>query len=283
MDFKQRLFLALQYLPQHLISRIVGKLAECEIKWVKSALINWFAERYAVNLNETKVKRLDDYASFNDFFTRELKEGARIIDDNPGELVIPADGYVSQLGKINGSSIIQAKGKKFSLYQLLGESDDTVHFIDGDFINIYLSPSDYHRVHMPIAGTLQKMIYIPGKLFSVNSLTAENVPNLFSRNERVVCFFDTQMGQMALVLVGAMIVASIETVWAGQVAPVANKPIIWNYSNQQKIILNKGAEMGHFKLGSTVIAVFPKNKIKFNGALQKEEDVRMGQSLGLII
>jgi len=283
MNFKQRLFLLAQYLlPQHCLSRLVGFLAQTKIKWLKDFLIQQFAKRYQVNLNDAEVKNLTDFASFNDFFTRKLIADARPIDKSNNSLVIPADGYISQLGKVNGSSIIQAKNKQFSLGDLLGNYEDAEPFIAGDFINIYLSPSNYHRVHMPVAGTLQKMIYIPGKLFSVNKLTADNVPNLFARNERVVCIFDTEIGQMALVLVGAMIVAGIETVWAGQIAPITKKPIIWNYTNAQQITLNKGAEMGRFKLGSTVIAIFAKDKINLNEILQANNEVKMGQNLGVI-
>ena len=208
------LFVFSQYLaPQHLISRGAGKVAECEIPRFKNALIEWFIKRYGVNMSEAERQNPEDFKHFNDFFTRALKADARSIDDAKDAIVSPVDGVISQLGAIKQGQIFQAKGQSFSLVELLGGDIDRAQpFMGGDFATIYLSPKDYHRIHMPITGTLKEMVYIPGKLFSVNPVTAENVSRLFARNERVAAIFDTELGPMAMVLVGAMIVASIETV-----------------------------------------------------------------------
>ena len=218
---KSRLFIISQYLlPHHLLSRLAGCVAECRARWFKNAFTAWFAKRYQVNMSEALVEDLTAYEHFNAFFTRALKPGARPLDETPGAILCPADGAVSQLGPIEHGRIFQAKGHSFSALELLGGDPAlAAPFMGGEFATIYLSPKDYHRVHMPLAGTLREMVYVPGRLFSVNQTTAENVPELFARNERVVCLFDTERGPMAVVLVGAMIVASIETVWAGLVTP----------------------------------------------------------------
>ncbi len=280
----EKLFLSLQHLvPQHLLSRCVGALAQSQLPFVKNRFITWFAKRYEVNLDEATYSDPFDYRSFNEFFTRELKPGARPIDSAENAIVSPADGVVSQFGNIDNGTLVQAKGKHFGLVNLLGgDAAAAEAFQEGSFCTIYLSPKDYHRVHMPVAGTLTRMVHVPGKLFSVNQVTAENVDSLFARNERVVCFFDTEFGPMALVLVGAMIVASVDTVWAGQVCPGRVKRVDVDYTDHIPAIqIGKGEEMGRFKLGSTVVAVFGPGVAKFEQTLATGSDIRMGEKLGV--
>jgi phosphatidylserine decarboxylase len=281
---QQRLFILSQYLlPHHLLSRLIGCAAECRANWFKSRLINWFAKRYQVDMSEAAVEQLDSYAHFNAFFTRALKEGARPLDSGVGAVLCPADGAVSQLGKIEHGRIFQAKGHSFSVLELLGgDSERAAEFMGGEFATIYLSPKDYHRVHMPLTGTLREMVYVPGRLFSVNQTTAENVPELFARNERAVCIFDTERGPMAVVLVGAMIVASIETVWAGLLTPPKRelKTSRYDAAARAPIVLEKGAELGRFKLGSTAIVLFGPEQVQWAAGLGAASPVRMGQCLG---
>ncbi len=284
MDFKQRLFIASQYLlPHHTLSRLVGCLAECRTPWLKNRLIRAFIQRYQVNMDEAQRKDADAFAHFNDFFTRELVPGARELDATPDAVLCPADGAISQLGPITHGRIFQAKGHSFSALELLGgDAERAAPFMGGQFATVYLSPKDYHRVHMPLAGTLREMVYVPGRLFSVNQTTAENVPELFARNERVVCIFDTERGPMAVVLVGAMIVASIETVWAGLVTPPKRelKTTRYDAAARGPIQLEKGAEMGRFKLGSTAIVLFGAEQVQWAEELAAGSPVRMGQLLG---
>ena len=224
------------------------------------------------------------YADFNSFFTRALRDGARPIDADRDSLICPADGAISQLGAIDNDRIFQAKGRSYTVAALLGgDSALATEFSGGSFATVYLSPRDYHRVHMPMSGTLRTMIHVPGKLFSVNTMTSEHVDALFARNERVVCVFDTYAGPMALVLVGAMIVAGVETVWSGHVCPDQHQQSITDYStNEQKVSLQKGAEMGRFKLGSTVVAVFGPGMVELSTALKAATPVRMGEKMGVV-
>ena len=277
-----RIKIALQYaMPKHAISRLVGKVAAAEAGWITTKAISMFIKAYKINMAEAKLKNATDFKTFNDFFTRELEDGARTIDTNPATLCYPVDGAISQQGDIVGGQLIQAKGFNYSLVSLLGGDEKTAEaFQGGTFSCIYLAPKDYHRIHMPMAATLREMIYVPGELFSVNPLTANNVPNLFSRNERVVCVFDTKHGAMAMVLVGATIVASIETTWAGTITPPAGKDIFrWSYPTEGEaaITFNKGDEMGRFKLGSTVVSTFAPNMIKFNESAGPETVTRLGE------
>lgn len=287
MTFKQRLFIFMQYiLPQHMLSRGIGRLAECETPWFKNRLIAWFIKRYQVNMSEAQLEDPSAYRHFNDFFTRALKEDARPLDDNEKAVVSPADGAISQLGEIEHGRIFQAKGHSFSLLELLGgDAERAAPFMGGSFSTVYLSPKDYHRVHMPLTGILREMVYIPGHLFSVNQTTVGNVPELFARNERVACIFDTEQGPMAVVLVGAMIVASIETVWAGLVTPPIRTLRSYDYSQaaRQPITLEKGAEMGRFKLGSTAIVLFGPNHVTWDTTLQPASAVKVGQCLAVEI
>lgn len=282
---KGKLFIIFQHLvPQHTLSRLVGALAACRLGCVKTPFIRWFAKRYAVDLDEAKCSDPSQFKNFNDFFTRELKPGLRVIDTNDEAMVSPADGAINQLGNITKGTLLQAKGRHFSLVGLLGGDPELAEpFQEGCFCTVYLSPKDYHRVHMPYAGTLTRMIHVPGKLFSVNQYTSENVDNLFARNERVVCFFETEHGPMALVLVGAMIVAGVETVWTGQVCPKRKASSHINYEGQvPPIQIGKGEEMGRFKLGSTVVAVFGPGMVQLRADLAASDAVRMGQRIGTI-
>lgn len=264
-----KLKIALQYaMPKHAISRLVGKFAAAEAGWLTTKAITSFIKAYKINMSEAKLKNASDFKTFNDFFTRELEDGARSINTDDNALCYPVDGAISQQDNIVDGQLIQAKGFNYSLTSLLGGNEQTAApFQNGKFSCIYLAPKDYHRIHMPMAATLREMIYVPGDLFSVNPLTAQNVPDLFARNERVVTIFDTEHGAMAMVLVGATIVASIETVWAGTITPPAGKDIFrWSYPKEgvDAIHFNKGDEMGRFKLGSTVVTTFAPNMVEFN-------------------
>lgn len=270
-----------QYLlPQHLISRAVGWLAYCRIPWIKNGFILWFIKRYSVNMRLAAESDPLKYATFNAFFTRALKANIRPIATGENIVVSPADGCTSQLGKIEAGRIFQAKGFYFDVCELLGgDKNLAIPFSHGSFATIYLAPKDYHRVHMPCDGKLREMLYVPGQLFSVNNKSAENIPRLFSRNERVVALFDTPMGEMALVLVGAIIVASIETIWAGLIAPSRTQKIQrWSYEDS-KITLKKGDEMGRFQLGSTVVMLFASPHIQWDGS--PDAPLVMGQALGI--
>ncbi|TWI52402.1 phosphatidylserine decarboxylase [Pseudomonas duriflava] len=284
MNFKDRLFIFSQHiLPHHLLSRMIGCVAECRMPWLKNALTAWFARRYAVDMRQAEVEDLTAYENFNAFFTRSLKPDARPLPADPDAIVSPSDGEVSQIGHVEHGRIFQAKGHSYSLLELLGgDAERAAPFMGGSFATIYLSPKDYHRVHMPVAGTLREMVYVPGKIFSVNHLTAENVPELFARNERVVCLFDTEHGPMAMVLVGAMIVASIETTWAGLVTPPKRMLRTTRYDEAARapIHLEKGQEMGRFKLGSTVIVLFGPDQIRWAQELGAFSTVNMGQQIG---
>lgn len=278
---KDTLFVLLQYLlPHHALSRLVGKLTHCRWRPLKNALIRLFIRAYDIDLSEAVSADPDDYACFNDFFTRALKPGARPLPDDPATVVSPADGKISQIGRLTGQWLIQAKGRDFSAAALLGDTDLGRTFEDGEFATIYLSPRDYHRVHMPYTGRLREMIHIPGRLFSVNDATAEGVENLYARNERVVCRFDTDAGPMAVVLVGALLVASIETVWHGVVTPPTGRKIRrWRYDDRE-IVLARGAELGRFNMGSTVIVLFPEETVVW--CREAGQAVRMGETLGWV-
>lgn len=276
--------IALQYmLPKHLLSRLVGKLAAAQAGALTTAAIKWFIKQYKIDMSEAAKSDPEAYKSFNAFFTRALKDGIRPLCQDNNIMVHPVDGAVSQLGPIEEGRIFQAKGHHYSSLALLGnQAADAARFDGGDFATIYLAPKDYHRIHMPVTGTLSKMTYVPGELFSVNPLTARHVPGLFARNERVVAIFETASGPLAMVLVGATIVASIETIWAGTVTPPAGKKVFtWDYPTEgpDAITLEKGAEMGRFKLGSTVVMLFAKDAIdEFVDGVEPGSVTRMGQA-----
>ncbi|MFI8414909.1 archaetidylserine decarboxylase [Serratia sp. NPDC078593] len=274
----------LQYwLPKLALTRLTGWGADKQAGWLTQLVVKAFARVYRVDMQEAHNPDLASYSTFNEFFVRPLREGARPIVSDINVLALPADGAVSQLGPIRDDQIFQAKGHHYSLEALLaGNYQLAETFRNGLFATIYLAPRDYHRVHMPCDGILREMIYVPGDLFSVNPLTAANVPNLFARNERVICVFDTAVGPMVQILVGATIVGSIETVWAGTVTPPREGIIKrWTYpasGMDGAIHLQKGEEMGRFKLGSTVINLFTPGSVHFEPRLNTGTVTRMGEA-----
>ncbi|MEX1215639.1 archaetidylserine decarboxylase [Saccharospirillum sp.] len=280
LSVKDRLFIASQYLvPHHTLSRLIGALAESEWGPLKRRFINTFAKHYQVNTSEAERPNLGDYRNFNDFFTRSLTPDARTFPDDAQTLGSPVDGNVSQAGTITDGRIIQAKQQSFTVTELLGgDAEQARRYKDGEFATLYLAPRDYHRIHMPCDGTLLRTTFVPGRLFSVNGTTAEAVPRLFARNERLVCEFETERGRMVMVLVGAMIVASIETTWAGVVAPMRRQIQHLNYNNPQ-LTFSRGEEMGRFRLGSTVVMLFEPNTLTWNESISPGEPIKLGQPL----
>lgn len=277
----ERLKVASQYvLPKRWLTAFAGRIAGAEKGARTTRLIRWFVGRYAVDMSEALDPEIASYDSFNAFFTRPLKAGARPI--TKADFACPVDGAISQLGAIDDQHILQAKGHSFTTTELLGgDSALAEKFRNGSFANLYLSPRDYHRLHMPCDGRLVSMIYVPGSLFSVNPTTARGVPNLFARNERVVCVFESpEHGTFAMVLVGATIVGSMATVWHGVVKPKpANRITQWTYTDQN-IALEKGAEMGRFLLGSTVVMLFRQDRIVFSDDWAPTRLVRLGETMG---
>ena len=272
-----------QYLmPKRLITELAGKLASGEHGGMTTKAIRWFIKRYQVNMAEALNPDPASYKSFNAFFTRPLKEGARPLADST--LVCPVDGAISQCGPIEGEQIFQAKGHSYTATTLLGNDRELAKaFIDGTFATLYLSPKDYHRIHMPCQGKLKLMRYVPGDLYSVNPVTARNVPGLFARNERLVCVFDGEQGPFVMVLVGATIVGSMATVWHGLVNPPRAKDIVdYRYDNEA-IVLNKGDEMGRFLLGSTVVLLFPKNQWQLPVDWTATRPIRMGEAMSTML
>ncbi len=281
----ETLFVWLQYLlPQHALSRLMNRFTRLRVEWLKNAFTRWFIGHFNINMAEAQVSDYRLYPDFNSFFTRALKPGARPLDTAEDAVLCPVDGTVSQARNIDGDQVFQAKGQSYSLTQLLGGRAETSRpFDNGLFTTLYLSPRDYHRIHMPVAGTLREVIHVPGKLFSVNPVTTRRVPGLFARNERVVCLFDTDCGPMAMVLVGAIFVASIETVWQGVITPPAGKEIRrWDYSDKG-IRLKAGEEMGRFNMGSTVIIAFAHDRVRWEENISEGTPVRFGQRLGSIV
>ena len=278
-----KIFIIFQHiLPQHLLSRLTGFLADLHHPaWLKDWVIGQFSRHFEVDMEEAREPDLRAYGSFNEFFTRPLREGARPLA--AADIVCPADGVISQLGAIKEGLLLQAKGRYFTVEELFGgDAERAAQFSGGQFATIYLSPRDYHRVHMPVPGRLTRTTYIPGQLFSVNGVTAENVDRLFARNERLVCYFDTELGPVVMVLVGAMVVAGIETVWSGRVAPPPRKPVSTDYvSLPPSVELEKGEEMGRFVLGSTVILLFPQDSMAWDERYTAGAMTRMGEALGV--
>ncbi len=273
-----------QYLvPQHLLSRLMHTVTRFRWRAGKNAVISLFIRRYGVDMSIAAQPDPLAYENFNHFFTRALKADARPIVNGAHDISCPVDGAVSQLGDIHDGRIFQAKDHSFGLEDLLGgPAGRAAPFRNGQFATLYLAPKDYHRIHMPLDGRLREMVYVPGRLFSVNARTTSVVPDLFARNERVIAIFDTDAGPMALVLVGALFVASIETVWSGAVTPPFGKAIQqWNYSDKD-IHLERGAEMGRFNMGSTVIVLFGPGRSTWRPGLCADTAVRMGELLGKI-
>lgn len=270
-------------LPQHFFSRIISRLADCKIPFIKNCLIKAFINHYKVDLSIATLKQVDDYASFNQFFIRALEPASRPIATERGAIASPADGMVTQLGKIKAGKLLQAKGHTYCLKELLGGHDELADiFLKGDFLTIYLAPKDYHRVHMPLEGQLIKTIYVPGRLYSVNQKTTETVPSLFCRNERLICLFKTQIGEMALIMVGAMLVAGIETVWGGQETPCQSRSLVAKDYLSNNLTLAKGDEMGRFQFGSTVILLFRPNVVDLD-TFYENQPIKMGAKLGHIL
>ena len=272
----------LQYiLPHHALSKMMSKLTHCENKIWKNLFIKQIIKHYGVNMNEALEQDINTFKSFNHFFTRELNSNVRPLTTAPNAIACPADGTVSQAGKINDGEVFQAKGKNFTVTDLLGgDSKRAEPFNNGVFTTIYLSPKDYHRLHMPLTGTLKEMVHIPGRLFSVNIATTNSVPGLFARNERVAAIFDTDAGPMALVLVGAIFVSSIETVWHGVVTPPSITSVrSWQYQENSPV-LKIGEEMGRFNMGSTIIVLLAKNKAEWDSNFTAEKVVKLGEHIG---
>ncbi|CDG82603.1 phosphatidylserine decarboxylase [Janthinobacterium agaricidamnosum NBRC 102515 = DSM 9628] len=263
------------------MTNFAGRVAGAKGGAMTTRLIRWFVGRYNVNMDEALDPDIANYASFNDFFTRALRPDARPLA--PADFICPVDGRISQFGAIQDEQIFQAKGHHFSTTALVGGDPElAARFRHGSFANLYLSPRDYHRIHMPCDGRLRRMIYIPGELFSVNPTTARGIPGLFARNERVVCVFDTANGPFVMTLVGATIVGSMATVWHGVVNPPRSPAVRnWTYDDQH-IVLKKGDELGRFLLGSTVVMLFPKDTLAFNPAWQPAGPVRLGESMATL-
>ena len=260
-------------LPQHLLSRLMFRFARIKTSWIKNTFTAWFVSNYGVNLSEAKFENIEEYKDFNDFFTRSLKSDSRPISNS--KLISPVDGVVSQCGSIEDSMILQAKSKKYSVSALLADNSKNNFF--NSFATIYLSPKDYHRIHMPCNGILKTMKYIPGNLFSVNQSTVNKIDNVFARNERIVCIFDTDFGEIALIMVGAIFVGSMQTSWEGQITPPYTKSVKnYNYNNDHISIL-KGDELGRFNMGSTVILMLPKESLEL--FLKQGQPIKMGQSI----
>lgn len=276
-----RLAVLLQYLlPKQALTVFAGKVAGARGGAWTAYLIKWFIGRYQVNMTEAMQPDIRSYATFNDFFTRALKTDARPLAS--AKFTCPVDGAISQFGAIAHDQLFQAKGHTYSTTALVGgDADLAAQFQDGSFATIYLSPKDYHRIHMPCDGRLTRMIYVPGDLFSVNPVTARGVPGLFARNERVVCVFDSEHGPFVLTLVGATIVGSMATVWHGLVNPPRTADVrVWQYDNEP-VLLKKGDEMGRFLLGSTVVMLFKKDALQFNSQWTPAQAVRMGEVMGV--
>ncbi len=277
---RNRIAVLPQYLfPKLALTRFLGWLSDRRGGAATHAAIRWFIGRYGVNMAEAADPVVDSYPTFNDFFTRALKADARPLAE--ARWLCPVDGAISQFGTLERDRIFQAKGHNYSSRALVGgDAVLAAKFDGGSFATLYLSPKDYHRIHMPCRGTLQRMIHVPGELFSVNPTTARGVPNLFARNERVVCVFDSDHGPFVLTLVGATIVGSMATVWHGVVNPPRPGVLrVWDYTGRD-IVLERGVEMGRFLLGSTVVMLFPKNTLRFNPAWKPGDAIRMGESMG---
>ena len=275
----QKLKADFQYLlPKHALTRLAGLLAGAKLGGLTTLMIEQFVKHYQINTKEMMGK-IKDYKTFNAFFSRPLIPSARPINYNADAVTYPVDGKISPFGKIEDKFLFQAKNHYYTTEVLLADAKEAAAFQNGDFITIYLSPKDYHRVHIPFDGTLDKMIHVPGDLFSVNPFNAKHIPELFARNERVVCYFNTSIGRMAVVFVGATIVRSIATAWAGTVAPNKNKDIsIYEYAARD-LSFPKGSEIGKFFMGSTVICLFEKDKIDFNKDMQSGQPTRMGMQM----
>ncbi len=278
---RERLWFAfLRILPHHALSRLVRAITRCRAPWLAHALIRSFCRRYRVNLAEAAVGDIRAYACFNDFFTRALRPDARLWPVEPETVGCPVDGAVSQIGVLDGGRVIQAKNRGYALIDLLaGDGDRARDYAGGAFATLYLSPRDYHRIHMPVDGLLEGMVYVPGRLFPVNVPATRHVPNLFARNERLICHFATALGPMAVILVGALLVGGLQTVWAGEVAPSRGRRVAsWDYRGRN-IRLKRGDELGRFNMGSTVILLFGRDRVRWLDSLLAGDQVVLGEPL----
>ncbi|GAB2507200.1 archaetidylserine decarboxylase [Pseudoxanthomonas sangjuensis] len=275
---------ALTYvLPHRLLSSLARRLAYSRTPWLKQWLIDAVVRRFGVNLGEAAEPDPRAYPSFNAFFTRALRPGARMADADPRALLVPADGHVSQCGKIEDGTIFQAKGRAFTAAELLGDAEAAKPFADGLFATVYLSPRDYHRVHMPWTGTLRETVHVPGRLFSVGTVAVRDVPRLFARNERLACHFDTDFGPMACVMVGALLVSGVETVWSGVEIPEYASEITRKDWRGKGVTVERFAEMARFNYGSTVIVLLPPGVARLSDELKAEAPVRLGQKLAALL
>jgi phosphatidylserine decarboxylase len=276
-----RLFVWFQHvLPQHALSRLILRATRVRVPWFKNWLIRGFLKLYTIDMSEAAQSDPVSYGSFNEFFTRPLKPGVRSIAADPNAIACPVDGAISEAGTIDGERLLQAKGRSYTLTELLAAQPWARNFEGGSFATLYLAPFDYHRVHMPLSGKLQETMYVPGRLFSVNAVTAAHVPKLFARNERVLILFETAYGQVALVMVGALNVGSMATVWAGDITPAARRMIF--RLPPQEVLLDKGEELGRFNMGSTVILLFQRDRARWHPQVRSGAVVKLGQSLGLL-
>jgi phosphatidylserine decarboxylase len=274
-----RLFVWLQHvLPQHALSRLVLRATRVRAPWFKNWLVRGFLKAYAIDMSEASQSDPLKYTSFNEFFTRSLRPNARPIAADVRAIACPVDGTISEAGRIEGDTLLQAKNRRYTLTELLASQAWAGHFEGGSFATIYLAPYNYHRVHMPLKGSLRATVYVPGRLFSVNATTASQVPRLFARNERVLTWFDTAFGEFALVLVGALNVGSMTTVWAGDITPAARRVV--TTLPPQTVALDKGEELGRFNMGSTVILLFQRDRARWHEAVRAGATVKLGQSLG---
>jgi phosphatidylserine decarboxylase len=276
-----RLFVWIQYLlPQHALSRLILYATRVRAPWFKNGLIRGFLGLYAIDMTEAVENDPFSYGSFNEFFTRALKPGARSVAADPRAIACPVDGTISEAGGIDGGALLQAKGRRYTLTELLAGCAWARDFEGGSFATIYLAPFNYHRVHMPVRGQLRETVYVPGRLFSVNATTAAHVPNLFARNERVLTLFDTEFGEVALILVGALNVGSMATVWAGEITPAAKRVV--TTLPPQRVTLGKGEELGRFNMGSTIILLFQPRRARWLENVSTGVAVKVGQALGTL-
>ena len=280
----ERVLTGFQYvLPQHFLSRIVYAVMRCEVTWIKNLLIRVISQLAGINYAEALSPKREYYVSFNAWFTRALKPGVRSFDTDPESILSPCDGKISETGELTENRILQAKGKDYTLEDLLANDPVCTQLKDGYFSTIYLSPKDYHRIHMPLSGRLRRMIHVPGSLFSVAPYTARHIPRLFARNERVICVFDTDAGPLVMVLVGAMLVSSTETVWAGEITPNKNKAVTIEDYPADAISLSRGDEMGRFNMGSTVILLMAKDALETVDNFGSGDPVLVGEKLARIL
>lgn len=276
---RARLFVSLQHLiPQHGLSRLTLRATRIKTAWFKNALIKGFLRLFTVDMSDALEPVPSRYASFNEFFTRALKDGARPIASGEGSIACPVDGTVSECGRIEGDQLLQAKGRTYALNELLAGAAWSPAFEGGEFATIYLAPYNYHRIHMPLDGKLLETLYVPGRLFSVNTVTAARVPKLFARNERVVCLFEGAAGRFAVILVGALNVGSMSTVWAGDVTPARRREV--TRLPAASLELAKGAELGRFNMGSTVILLMEPKRAVWRAGLKAGVTVRLGEAIG---